>query len=207
MGTADFTGTSSGSSPCGIGYVCSPPNGPEYYYFPSLFPTPASGSSNSKLLASIAATPTVYDAVSTSLSGVLLNPDLTVAQDSNGNDLRVSALTFNSDVQEINGEFHYIYSISNATNTAIQVNWNDAGINGDVPALGSLQNEIIYSQAPEIQSGTVSFTLNKLYSGGAVMYAPVPEPNNLVMLVIGILFLISVGHMNRSRKVTDGSNI
>lgn len=189
MGTADFRGTSPGSNPCGVGYVCKPPNGPEYYYFPSMFGPPPSDTPGGKQLR-VAAPAATYGSIASGLAGVLLNPDFTVAQDNDGRDLRVSLLTFTSEVESINNAFRYSYSVANATNRAIVVNWADAGIAGEIPAFGSLQGEHASSLEPGLLNSTVMYTLDRQYVMGATVYAPIPEPGTFLTFTAGLLVLI-----------------
>lgn len=201
MGTADFTGTGAGTEPCGVGYVCGPPNGPEYYYFPALFQAPGHAGAEPGRFRPQG--PTSYDTITSALSGVLLKPDFTVAQDENGNDLRASVLTFTSAVEEINGAFRYVYTVSNATDTAIPVVWVDAGIDGHVAAHGLLRNEIQSAFAPDTQDGVATYGLNRGYASSVAFYAPaIPEADRVTMLGVGLLVVCAV--RRRRQKAYPG---
>lgn len=114
-----------------------------------------------------------------------------MAQDTNGNDLRAPILTFNSEVEEASGQFHYIYTVSNATASDIAVTWTDAGINGSVLAHGSLRHEIFSAGMPGTYNGAVDYTLNRAYASGVVLYAPaVPEPRAWAMWAAGLFFVV-----------------
>jgi hypothetical protein len=205
VGTADFTGTGSGSDPCGIGYVC---HDADYYEFlPSPFGSapggggssgaPETGRASVKAVASGA-----LGSIGGTLSGVAVDPaDFGLVEPG----VEVPFITFTSAVYDDGGAFRYRYEVANHTDLAIPFEWSEAGLNGTLAAFGLAEREIVAPAAPSIGQSLPSwilrtegaFPLTMEFAATLELLTPVPEPSAAALFAAGLGCLLGLRSARR----------
>ena len=202
VGTADFTGTSPGDDPCGVGYVC---NNAKYYYWPSFWGT--QNVVDEALRATAANTPVVLGTLTGTLSIVGVDPN----DPSDVGDRRAQFIEFNSTVEFDTDHYLYRYSVTNFSDLTIPFDWAAGGLSGDLDPFAVAQHEFASTLAPGVQDSLPSWTLRTDSSFPVVVnfanslnvYAPVPEAATWSTFSAGLLALGFVARRRR-RSGADG---
>jgi len=194
LGTADFTGTTPGNTPCSLangGYICSGPEGASYYHFPpSVWSTPTGGGAPPA-----PGTGTEIGRVTTRFSTVGIDPETMTVPD----DQQFTFLEFVSTVSIDNGAYLYAHEVINHTELDIPVIWAAAGIDGIVNATSTTRVELLSPLAPATYRSVTEYRLEKEEFGiafednqtvGAMIFAPVPEPTTVGMVGAGLAVLL-----------------
>lgn len=194
VGTADFTGTTPGDTPCSLangGYICSGAEGASYYHFPpSVWSAPTGGSAPPAPGAG-----TEIGRVTTRFATVGIDPETMTVPD----DQQFTFLEFVSTVSIDNGTYLYAHEVINHTALDIPVVWTEAGIDAIVDASSAKRVELLSPLAPATFRSVIAYRLEKEEFGilfeddqtvGAMIFAPVPEPATVATLGAGLAMLL-----------------
>lgn len=202
VGTADFTGTGSGSDPCGAGYVC---NDADYYYWPTLNLKPPPPTGPTGATGSTRSTANAPQLLGT-LTGTLSNVGILFDQPTDIGDRRAEFITFSSSVEFDNGLYRYLYSVTNFTDLTVPFEWSAAGLGGNLVPFATQVHEVTSAQAPDVVASLPAWTLrtDSQYplvvemSNALEIYAPVPEVAQWLQLVAGFTLLGATSAWRRS---------
>lgn len=183
-GIGDFTGSQTSKDPC-IGLRC-----PAKYLepAPSAFRVGASPSQSGARTAEIAAAGPILIGETEGRLGAHLYTSLpSVDPDAF---TTVTLLTFASTVEQIGSEYAYTYTVTNESESALEFNWEAAGLSGELEASGSTSRSFVSALAPISRSSLATGVLGGFDAGGSLdLLTPVPEPSQLLFLLAGAALL------------------
>ena len=204
VGTADFTGTSPGPDPCGIGYVC---NDADYYFWPKsvLNPTPGGGAGpgSNQRIQPLASTAVPVGTIIGRLANVGIDPS-----QPGGISERVTFLEFASTVELDGAQYRYRYSLTNFTDLVVPFTWAEAGLSGEVQPFDMVLREATSPLGPEVFSSIAAFTLEQddpfpsaiEFANSLELYAPVPEPSQWLQLAAGMVAVLALVRRRRRER-------